>query len=113
MSAINDRNNAMAFAAEGMAGTAGAAALRQTRSLLDRAPTGRLFGTIATLAEMSGRATSQLEQGNLAAPSAPWTHWRQPRRPPLKCRIFRSISRSAAEPRPGLRQRLTAANCAP
>lgn len=67
MSAINDRNNAMAFAAEGMAGTAGAAALRQTRSLLDRAPTGRLFGTIATLAEMSGRATSQLEQGNLAA----------------------------------------------
>ncbi len=67
MTAINDRNNAMAFAAEGMAGTAGAAALRQTRSLLDRAPTGRLFGTIATLAEISGRATSQLEQGHLAA----------------------------------------------
>lgn len=67
MSAINDRNNAMAFAAEGMAGTAGAAALRQTRSLLDRAPTGRLFGTIATLAEICGRATSQLEQGHLAA----------------------------------------------
>jgi hypothetical protein len=67
MTAINDRSNALAFAAEGMAGSAGAAALRQTRTLLDRAPSGRLFGTIATLTELSGRATSQLEQGKLAA----------------------------------------------
>lgn len=62
-----DQLNALAFAAEGMAGTAGSAALRQVRSLADRAPAGRLFATIATLTEMSKRAEAQLESGRLAA----------------------------------------------
>ena len=62
-----DQQNALAFAAEGMAGTAGSAALRQVRALADHAPAGRLFAAIATLTEMSKRAESQLEKGRLAA----------------------------------------------
>lgn len=62
-----DQQNALAFAAEGMAGTAGSAALRQVRSLADQAPTGRLFAAISTLTEMSKRAETLLEQGRLAA----------------------------------------------
>lgn len=62
-----DQQNALAFAAEGMAGTAGSAALRQVRALADHAPAGRLFAAISTLTEMSKRAETQLEQGRLAA----------------------------------------------
>ena len=50
-----------------LSGTAGAAALRQVRSLADYAPSGRLFAAIATLTEMSKRAETELEQGRLAA----------------------------------------------
>lgn len=67
MTARIDRSNALAFAAEGMAGTAGSAALRQVRSLADHAPAGRLFASIATLTDMSKRAEAQLEAGKLAA----------------------------------------------
>jgi hypothetical protein len=67
MTAMNDHLNAMAFAAEGMAGTAGATALRKVRSLADQAPAGRLFTAISTLTDMSARATTQLEAGRLAA----------------------------------------------
>jgi hypothetical protein len=67
MTAMNDHLNAMAFAAEGMAGTSGASALRKVRSLADQAPAGRLFSAISTLTDMSARATSQLEAGRLAA----------------------------------------------
>ena len=67
MTARIDQQNALAFAAEGMAGTAGSAALRQVRALADHAPAGRLFAAISTLTEMSKRAETQLEQGRLAA----------------------------------------------
>ncbi len=67
MSGRIDHHNALAFAAEGMAGTAGSAALRQVRALADHAPSGRLFAAIATLTEMSKQAESQLAQGRLAA----------------------------------------------
>ena len=67
MSGRIDHQNALAFAAEGMAATSASAALRQVRSLADHAPTGRLFAAIATLTEMSKRAESQLEQGRFAA----------------------------------------------
>jgi len=53
----------ISFAAEGMAGTAGSAALRRVRSLADMAPTGRLFGAIATLSEMSRAAERHLATG--------------------------------------------------
>lgn len=46
-------------------GTAGSNALRKVRSLADTAPSGRLFGAIATLTEMSNGATIALEKGQL------------------------------------------------
>lgn len=67
MSGRIDQQNALAYAAEGMATTAASAALRQVRALADQAPAGRLFAAIATLTEMSKRAETQLEQGRLAA----------------------------------------------
>lgn len=67
MSGRIDQQNALAFAAEGMAGTAASAALRHVRALADQAPAGRLFAAIATLTEMSKRAEAQLDQGRLAA----------------------------------------------
>ncbi len=54
----------LCFAAEGMAGTAAASSLRRLSSLMDHAPAGRLFGAIATLTEMSQKATCALEQGH-------------------------------------------------
>lgn len=67
MSGRIDHHNALAFAAEGMAATSAAAALRQVRLLADHAPAGRLFAAIATLTEISKRAEFQLAQGRLAA----------------------------------------------
>jgi hypothetical protein len=58
--------NELCFAAEGMAGTAGAASLRRLSNLAAQAPAGRLFGAISTLTEMSARATQSLERGHAA-----------------------------------------------
>lgn len=49
------------FEAGGLAGTAGAAALRKVRSLAKVAPPGRAFAAIATLTEMSRRIEGRLE----------------------------------------------------
>jgi len=58
--------NELCFAAEGMSGTAAAASLRKLGSLMDAAPSGRLFGAIATLSDISVKATRALEDGSLA-----------------------------------------------
>jgi hypothetical protein len=58
--------NELCFAAEGMAGTAAASSLRRLSSLAAQAPSGRLFGAISTLTEMSARATQSLERGHAA-----------------------------------------------
>ena len=58
--------NELCFAAEGMAGTAGAASLRRLSSLVAQAPKGRLFGAISTLSDMSAKATQTLERGHAA-----------------------------------------------
>ena len=58
--------NELCFAAEGMAGAAGAASLRRLSGLAASAPPGRLFGAIATLTDMSARATQTLERGHAA-----------------------------------------------
>jgi hypothetical protein len=50
----------LCFAAEGMAGTAGASTLRRVRSLAEAAPSGRLFGAIATLADLSRQSERHL-----------------------------------------------------
>jgi hypothetical protein len=52
-----------ACGAEGMTGTAAAAALRRIRSLADQAPSSRMFAAIATLTEMSRQAERHLEAG--------------------------------------------------
>ena len=57
------------FAAEGMAGTAGASSLRRLQSLAAAAPAGRLFAAITTLTEMSAKATRALEDGHDAMAS--------------------------------------------
>jgi hypothetical protein len=49
------------FEAGGLAGTAGAEALRRVRSLAQAAPTGRAFAAIATLTEFSKRIEDRLE----------------------------------------------------
>jgi hypothetical protein len=49
------------FEAGGLAGTAGAAALRKVRSLAQAAPSGRAFAAIATLSEFSMRIEGRLE----------------------------------------------------
>ena len=54
------------YAAEGMAGTAATAGLRRLTSLIDAAPSGRLFAAISTLTEMSAKATRSLEDGQVA-----------------------------------------------
>ena len=58
--------NELCFAAEGMAGTAAASSLRRLTSLAEVAPAGRLFSAIATLSDMSEKATRALEQGQAA-----------------------------------------------
>lgn len=47
-------------------GAAGAAALRRVKSLSDAAPPGRLFASIATLADNSGKAAAEYEAASLA-----------------------------------------------
>ncbi|MFT3987735.1 hypothetical protein [Aestuariivirga sp.] len=49
--------------AEGMAGTAASSALRRVRSLADTAPSGRLFGAISTLSDLSRSAERNLAAG--------------------------------------------------
>jgi hypothetical protein len=56
----------LCFAAEGMAGTAGASALRRIRSLADAAPSGRLFRAIATLSDLSRQSESHLRAAEIA-----------------------------------------------
>ncbi len=46
-------------------GASGAAALRGIKSLAERAPAGRLFACIATLAEQSAAAASEFEAASL------------------------------------------------
>jgi hypothetical protein len=58
--------NELCFAAEGMSGTAASTSLRRLGSLMDAAPSGRLFGAIATLSDMSVKATKALEDGSFA-----------------------------------------------
>jgi hypothetical protein len=54
------------FAAEGLSGTAAAASLRKLGTIMERAPSGRLFGAIATLSDLSARAALSLEDGSRA-----------------------------------------------
>lgn len=61
--------NELCFAAEGLSGTAAASSLRRLGSLMEAAPSGRLFGAIATLSDMSAKATRALEDGSLALQS--------------------------------------------
>ena len=63
MTARHDRLSELCYAAEGLSGTASAAALRQIGSLASTAPTGRMFGAIATLTEFSADAASKLAEG--------------------------------------------------
>ena len=56
----------LCFAAEGLSGTAAATSLRKLGSIMERAPSGRLFGAIATLSDLSARAALALEDGSRA-----------------------------------------------
>lgn len=51
----------LCHAAEGMSGTAASASLRRLGSLMERAPAGRSFDAISTLAELSARAALTLQ----------------------------------------------------
>ena len=53
----------LCFAAEGLSGTAAASSLRKLGSIMDSAPSGRLFGAISTLSDMSAKAAKALEEG--------------------------------------------------
>lgn len=64
MAARHDMMEEFSFAAEGLTGTAASSALRRTRSIADQAPSGRMFGAIATLTEMSRRIETSLEAGH-------------------------------------------------
>ena len=57
--------NELCFAAEGLSGTAAASSLRKLGSIMDTAPSGRLFGAISTLSDMSAKAARALEEGAL------------------------------------------------
>jgi hypothetical protein len=61
--------NELCYAAEGMSGTAAASSLRKLGSLMDNAPSGRLFGAISTLSDMSAKAARALEDGSRALDS--------------------------------------------
>lgn len=56
----------LCFAAEGLSGTAASASLRKLGSIMESAPTGRLFGSISTLSDMSAKAARALEEGALS-----------------------------------------------
>ena len=53
----------LVYAAEGLSGTAAAASLRKLGSIMERAPSGRLFSAISTLSDMSAKAAQALEDG--------------------------------------------------
>ena len=53
----------LCFAAEGLSGTAASSSLRKLGSIMESAPSGRLFGAITTLSDMSAKATRALEEG--------------------------------------------------
>ena len=53
----------LCFAAEGLSGTAASASLRKLGSIMESAPSGRLFGAISTLSDMSAKAARALEEG--------------------------------------------------
>ncbi|MCA3561215.1 MAG: hypothetical protein IOC82_09345 [Aestuariivirga sp.] len=55
--------NELCFAAEGLSGTAAATSLRKLCSIMEAAPSGRLFGAISTLSDMSAKAAKALEDG--------------------------------------------------
>src|SRR5262245_28912424 len=72
--------DSIAFAAEGMSGTAAAAALKKVRSLAKAAPHGRAFAAIATLSDLSQSAESHLragkdalDRGNVPLARTEWT----------------------------------------
>ena len=56
----------LCYAAEGLSGTAAATSLRRLGSIMERAPEGRHFEAISTLADMSARAGKALEEGSIA-----------------------------------------------
>lgn len=56
----------LCLAAEGLSGTAASASLRKLGSIMEKAPSGRLFGAISTLSEMSAKAAQSLEEGSAA-----------------------------------------------
>jgi hypothetical protein len=58
--------NELCYAAEGMSGTSAASSLRKLGSLMELAPSGRLFGAITTLSDMSAKAARALEDGSRA-----------------------------------------------
>jgi hypothetical protein len=60
----------LCYAAEGLSGTASASALRKLGSIMELAPSGRLFGAISTLSDMSARAAQALEDGSRAMDNA-------------------------------------------
>ena len=66
MAAGRDGLSEICFAAEGMAGTAGASSLRRVRSLADAAPSGRLFGAIATLSDLARQSERHRRAGDAA-----------------------------------------------
>ena len=53
----------LCFAAEGLSGTAASTSLRKLGSIMENAPSGRLFGAISTLSDMSAKAARALEEG--------------------------------------------------
>ncbi|WP_374332460.1 hypothetical protein [Aestuariivirga sp.] len=53
----------LCFAAEGLSGTAASSSLRKLGSIMETAPSGRLFGAISTLSDMSAKAARALEEG--------------------------------------------------
>jgi len=64
MTAKHHRLSELCYAAEGLSGTTSAAALRRVGSLAGSAPTGRMFGAIATLTELSAEAAGSLAEGH-------------------------------------------------
>jgi hypothetical protein len=60
----------LCYAAEGLSGTAAASSLRKLASIMERAPTGRLFGAISTLSDMSARTAEALEEASRALEKA-------------------------------------------
>jgi hypothetical protein len=60
----------LCYAAEGLSGTAASSALRTLGSIMERAPSGRLFDAISTLSDMSAKAAKSLEAGSLALDGA-------------------------------------------